>query len=235
MSDEFWQYGLDPDNLAKSAGVPFLKFWAQFDKSDETINVDEAWVRYLVDGAENKNDIYCQRLLVFVGTQWLANYGVLGDAKGPTKNAVLEDAALPYLARLLLRIVDFQEPNKVFGWTKKGKGRKQNPDFFEIFCVALPELRRKHRLQRLRASLKDPEIPRRTLQKLSAEETKLAEPPLYLKPGKNERDGSNEYYKQRAIETILAKHKETAQYFFDKEQQAQGAVGLRADAQLSTD
>lgn len=218
MSEKKWQYGIDLEDPAKNAGLPFLKFLAQFDDSEEGSNFDKEWAKYLVEGAENNNDVYCHRLLIAVGTQWIINHHQHRKFDDITNNTELESATLDYLGNLLLRIMCFEEPNKVFKWTKYGKGRKENVEFIEIFCVALPELRRKDRLRKVRAMLKEPKITRRQRQKLSTKEKMLAEPPCYLKRGRHEHEGSKAYYKQRSIETITSRHRETAQYFFDIEQ-----------------
>lgn len=164
---------------------------------------------YLREEAESKDDRVCHEMLVAVAVHCLSEL-VTEQSKREDGMVDFEKKACLYLVNLLQKIVQNEEPNKIFKWTKTDAGPRKTPAFIPLVTVAIPEARRRAKQSHIRNALAAKNITRRERANLerAAAEIRM---PRYLKLGRSETSGDDAYYSQRAIENIMREHGDTAQ------------------------
>ncbi len=164
---------------------------------------------YLREEAETKDDRVCHDMLVWVAVHCLREL-VTEQSRKENGLVDFEEKACLYLVELLQKIVQNEEPNKVFKWAKTGAGPRRTPDFIPLMAVAIPETRRRTKQVQIRDALAAKNISRRERANLERAAAEI-QVPRYLKPGRSETCGEDDFYSQRAIENIMKKHGDTAQ------------------------
>jgi hypothetical protein len=74
-----------------------------------------------------------------------------------------EKKACLYLVNLLQKMVQNEEPNKIFKWTKTDPGPRKTPAFMPLVTVAIPETRRRAKQSHIRNALAAKNITREAL------------------------------------------------------------------------
>ena len=190
-----------------------LTFLALIANLQPDVSPDHAFdylAEYVLEAAENDDDLVCHKYLIATGTQYLADQAQNAPA--------MEAAAAAYIGQLLIRILQSEEPNKVFKRTKPTAGPKRLSRLTLMTAVALPETRRRRRLLELKNRLADNTLSRRERASLSNKHETIKDP-KHVKLGKTDDGIDSSYYSQRRIDDIMAEFGEAANFLFELENQ----------------
>lgn len=198
----------DAEVIGENSMLTFLSFLVHFQMSESPDDASDYLAGCILEAAESDDDFGCHKFLIATGTQYLANQAQSAPA--------LEAAAAAYIGQLLVRILQSEEPNKVFKRTKTTAGPKQLPKLTQILAVALPEIRRRHRLKEVNNELADSTLSRRKRASLNTE-LEMTKDAKHVKLGKSDDGIDSSYYSQRRIDSIVAEFGEIAQFLFEIE------------------
>ncbi len=154
-------FGTDGTVAAEGKLLTFLALITNLQSYENSDDAYDNLALYILEAAEGDDDLACHRYLIATGIQYLAQQAQSAPA--------MEAAAATYISELLIRILQSEEPNKVFKRTKPTAGPKQYPKLDLILAVALPETRRRNRLVEIKNRLADRTISRRERASLNTE------------------------------------------------------------------